>query len=90
MGSLTDDLDVVSKSWVENTGTGLSQVNADAHYVKKRGDFFSGPISMLGNTIDSLGDPVNDRNATNKSWVTSQIPKGLWSMMARELLTRIR
>ena len=94
----TDNEDATSVAWFkENTltpiqvenkinqlmpkGT-LSQVSADKLHVTKSGSTMNGPLSMLGNQIELVKDPVNAQDASNKRWVEAQIPKGLWHLVA--------
>ena len=42
----------------------------------------SDALAMSNRTIEDVGDPVRDQDATNKRWVEAQIPKGLWRLMA--------
>lgn len=44
---------------------------ADATKVNKSGDSMSGQLSMSGNRIINLGDPINLQDAVTKVWVSS-------------------
>ena len=66
--------DVVNKSHVDNTITVLrSYIESKADVcVNKSGDQMTGNLSMGGNNITQLVDPVRDRDAANKSYVNTK------------------
>ena len=46
------------------------------------GGGLKGILNMTSNKISNLANPVDGLDATNKRWVESQIPKGVWNLLA--------
>ena len=46
------------------------------------GGGLKGTLNMTQNKITNLLNPTDDSDATNKSWVESKIPRGVYQIMA--------
>ena len=83
LGSPTEGKDAVSKKWVEDNSSGLTQASGDACYILRGGDHMSGGLAMSNHEITGLADPTGPTDAANKQWVESQIPKGIYNLIAK-------
>ena len=61
---------------------GLTQSTADNCYLSLNGGGLKGTLNMTQNKITNLAKPTDDLDATNKSWVESKIPRGVYQIMA--------
>ena len=70
MGAPTNDLDASTKKYVDDeVNSRLTRAQADLSYFKK-----GESLDLGNNRITLLGDPIDDKDATNKEWVRKNAP----------------
>ena len=66
--------DAAKKRYVDSkvtSGSGLTQTEGDARYLKKTGGSLSGNLNLQNNRISGLASPTGAAGATNCGWVES-------------------
>ncbi|EWH09297.1 hypothetical protein KLA_17334, partial [Cellulophaga geojensis KL-A] len=77
-GEVAPNTDRNGVAFIYDDPTGWQEVTTDlstndARYVNIIGDAMTGPLTMGGNAVTSIANPVNPQDATSKSYVDAQI-----------------
>lgn len=72
---------------LKGNGTAVSAAAANTDYIPPIGAIFGGTVSMGGNYIQNLLDPVNGQDAATKAYVQSLINGVSWKSVARAATT---
>ncbi|WP_077403624.1 hypothetical protein [Cellulophaga omnivescoria] len=77
-GEVAPNTDRNGVAFIYDDPTGWQEVATDlstndARYVNIIGDAMTGPLTMGGNAVTSIANPVNPQDATSKSYVDAQI-----------------
>jgi len=80
LGSGADDTDSINKKQLDDGLSSKANTLELTNYVKKDGSVsMTGNLNMNNNKITNLANPVNDNDATNKSYLDNEIKKYFFS-----------